>query len=315
MLLGGDVAREGITGPRARPEARPGRPNAAPGDRLHRADWPHAMRTIVVFPSGPRTPMLWPMPVRHPLVAARLVAAIAATLLLGSIAAAPAFAADPRTGGGPVQTSVRPVVDRVRTVDVSRAGAAVTQYTSYWCVPAATQTMLNLVRGTSDRTYATQARLYRELRAANKYRYPTLGNDVRGWARVLTAHLPAGRGYSDHAFASRADAYDAIVDSLDATGRPVGIVVDRGSHAWTVVGFKVAEQVGVRVPTSRTILGFYVIGPLGAGRDPWPKAYYTVDQLSMRFTRYHESTRAVVWEGLYVIVEPLHPLGASVTSR
>jgi len=259
--------------------------------------------------------MLWPMPVRHPLVAARLVAALAAMLLLGSIAVAPTLAADPRAGGAPVQTSVRPVVDRVRTVDVSRAGAAVTQFTSYWCVPAATQTMLNLVRGTSDRTYATQARLYRELRAANKYRYPTLGNDVRGWARVLTAHLPVGMGYSDHAFASRTDAYGAIVDSLDATGRPVGIVVDRGSHAWTVVGFRVAEQVGMHVPGTRTILGFYVIGPLGAGRDPWPKAYYTVDQLSTRFTRYHESTRAVVWEGQYVIVEPLHPLGASVTGR
>ena len=214
------------------------------------------------------------MPARHPLFVARLLAALAATLLLGAIVAAPALAVDPRTGGAPVQTSVRPVVDRVRTVDISRAGAAVTQYTSYWCVPAATQTMLNLVRGTSDRTYATQARLYRELRAANNYTYPTLGNDVRGWARVLTAHLPAGQGYADHSFASPAGAYDAIVDSMDATGRPVGIIVDRGSHAWTVVGFRVAEQVGV--PGSRTILGFYVIGPLGAGRDPSPKACYTV---------------------------------------
>ena len=255
------------------------------------------------------------MPARHRLVAARLAAVFATTLVLGAFAASPALAADPRIGGAPIQTSSRPAVDRVRTVDLSRPGAAVTQYTSYWCVPAATQTMLNLVRGTSDRSYATQARLYRELRAANKYSYPTLGNDVRGWARVLTAHLPAGKAYSDHAFSSRTDAYDAIVDSMDATGRPVGIVVDRGSHAWTVVGFRVAEQVGVRSVGSRTILGFYVIGPLGAGRDPWPKGYYTVAQLSTRFTRYHESTRKVVWEGLYVIVEPLQPLGASVTGR
>ena len=102
---------------------------------------PLALRTIVVFPCGPRTPMLSPMPARHPLVVARLVAALVATLLLGSIAAAPALAADPRGGGAPVQTSIRPLVDRVRTVDVSRAGAAVTEFTSYWCVPAATQTM------------------------------------------------------------------------------------------------------------------------------------------------------------------------------
>ena len=44
-------------------------------------------------------------------------------------------------------------------------------------------------------------RLYRELRAANKYRYSTRGNDVRGWARVLTARLPSGHGYADWSFA------------------------------------------------------------------------------------------------------------------
>ena len=141
---------------------------------------PHAVRTIVVFPSGPRAPMLWPMPARHPLVVARLVAALAATLLLGSIAAAPALAADPRTGGAPRPPSVWPVVDRVRTVDVSRAGAAVHPVHQLRCVPAATQTMLNLVRGPSDLQLQRPPRPPdRELRAANKYRYPTLGNDVR----------------------------------------------------------------------------------------------------------------------------------------
>jgi hypothetical protein len=253
------------------------------------------------------------MPARRLSRAARLVAVFAAMLLLGALATAPALAAGPRAGGAPIQTSGLPGVQRIRTVDLSRSGAAVLQYTSYWCVPAATQTMINLVRGTSDRTYATQARLYRELRAANKYWYPTPGNDVRGWARVLTAHLPQGMGYGDHMFGSQADAFAAIVDSMDNTGRPVGIVVDRGSHAWTVVGFRVSETVGV--PGSRTILGFYVIGPLGSPRDPWPKAYYTVAQLASRFTRYHESTRIVVWEGKYVIVEPILTLGTSTTAR
>src|SRR5688572_2560163 len=42
-----------------------------------------------------------------------------------------------------------------------RRSAIVPQYTSYWCVPAATQTMLNLIRGTSDRSYDTQRRYYR----------------------------------------------------------------------------------------------------------------------------------------------------------
>jgi hypothetical protein len=245
-------------------------------------------------------------------VARRLAAALVSALLVVLVAAAPSFAAE-RTLGGPIGSETRLPVERIRTVDLFRSGAAVTQYTSYWCVPASTQTMLNLIRGTNDRSYATQLRLYRELRAANLYRYPTRGNDVRGWARVLTAHLPTGQGYADMRFSSRAAAYRAIVDSMDRTRRPVGIVVDRGSHAWTVVGFRVREIVGV--PGSRTILGFYVVGPLGAGRDPWPKAYYTVDQLSTRFTRYHESTQKVIWEGLFVIVQPQEAVGSASTGR
>jgi len=79
------------------------------------------------------------------------------------------------------------------------------------------------------------------------------------------------------------------------------------------VGFRVTETVGV--PDSRVILGFYVVGPLGSPRDPWPKAYYTVDQLSTRFTRYHEWQMTVVWEGKYVIVAPLEPFGATSTGR
>jgi hypothetical protein len=253
------------------------------------------------------------MPARSaPRAARRLAAALASAILVVLVVAGPSLAAD-RTLGTAFGATTRTPVERIRTVDLFRSGAAVTQYTSYWCVPASTQTMLNLIKGTYDRSYATQSRLYRELRAANLYRYPTRGNDVRGWARVLTAHLPPGLGYADMRFSSRTAAYNAIVDSMDRTRRPVGIVVDRGSHAWTVVGFRIRETVGV--PGARTILGFYVVGPLGAGRDPWPKAYYTVDDLSARFTRYHESTQKVIWEGLYVIVQPQEALGSASTGR
>jgi hypothetical protein len=80
-----------------------------------------------------------------------------------------------------------------------------------------------------------------------------------------------------------------------------------------VVGFRVREIVGD--PGARTILGFYVVGPLGPDKDPWPKAYYTVDQLSTRFTRYHEWQMSVVWEGKYVIVAPVVTTGAVTTTR
>jgi hypothetical protein len=242
--------------------------------------------------------------------------AIGVTLIAGLLTwtGPVAFAADPsRVSTVPTATLVSASAERTRTVDLSRSGAAVTQYTSYWCVPAAVQTMINLATGSSDRSYATQSRLYTELRRANLYRYSTRGNDVRGWARVLTARLPSGMGYADVSFSSRSAAYLAIVKAMDRTRRPVGIVVDEGSHAWTVVGFSIRETPGV--PNSTTVLGFYVVGPLGSPSDPWPKKYLTVSQLSSRFTRYHESQRSVPWEGLYVIVAPLSTTGAVTTTR
>ncbi len=250
----------------------------------------------------------------------RLLSGVVVAMLALGLSAAPAFAADPARGTSVPVRTVPVATDPAsggttvtRSVDLSRDSANVLQYTSYNCVPAAAQTMLNLVTGASDRSRTTQTRLYNELQRANLYDYATNGNDVRGWARVLTARLGASRAYADVSFTSRSTAYAAIVESMDRTGRPVGIVVDAGSHAWTVVGFTVRETVGV--PSSRVVLGFTVVGPLGAGRDPWPDRYYTVDQLATRFTRYHESQRSVVWEGKWVIVAPVWNTGAVTVSR
>jgi hypothetical protein len=253
---------------------------------------------------------------RHTARAARLTTALAMALAVVAWAAGPALAADPvRPTSIPTRTSVTStaVTTTTRTVDLSRSSAQVLQYTSYWCVPAAAQTMINLASGGSDRTYATQSRLYTELQRANLYDYATKGNDVRGWARVLTARLGKSRAYADVSFTSRGAAYEAIVEAMDRTRRPVGIVVGAGTHAWTVVGFTVRETTGD--PGSRTVLGFTVVGPLGSPRDPWPKKYLTVAQLSNYFTRYHEWQRSVVWEGKYVIVAPIWSTGTVVVSR
>lgn len=253
---------------------------------------------------------------RHLMRPARLTTALAMALAVVAFAAAPTLAADPtRSTGIPIRTSLTTTatMTTTRSLDLSRSSAQVLQYTSYWCVPAAAQTMINLATGRSDRSYATQSRLYAELQRANLYDYSTRGNDVRGWARVMTAHLPKGQGYADVSFTSRSAAYAAIVEAMDRTRRPVGIVVGAGSHAWTVVGFTVRETTGD--PGSRTILGFTVVGPLGSPKDPWPKKYLTVDQLSASFTRYHEWQRSVIWEGKYVIVAPIWTTGAVVVSR
>lgn len=69
------------------------------------------------------------------------------------------------------------------------------------------------------------------------------------------------------------------------------------------------------VPDSTTILGFYVVGPLGSPTDPWPKKYLTVVQLNARFTPYHEAQRSVLWERKYVIVAPVSTVGRVAPTR
>ena len=244
----------------------------------------------------------------------RVAIAVALVAALLTWAGPAALAADPsRVSSVPTATQVTASAEQTRTVDLFRSSAAVLQYTSYWCVPAAAQTMINLATGRSDRSYATQSRLYTELRRANLYHYSTRGNDVRGWARVLTARLPAGMGYADASFSSRSAAYLAIVKAMDRTRRPVGIVVDEGSPCLD----------GRRVQRPRDAgRGELHDGPRLLRRraarvavGPVAEAVLTVSQLSSRFTRYHESQRSVPWEGLYVIVSPLATTGAVTPTR
>ena len=56
------------------------------------------------------------------------------------------------------------------------------------------------------------------------------------------------------------------------------------------------------VVSQRTLLGFYVTGPLGRAPDPYPYRYMTLASFKSVYTRYHEWQRKVIWEGLYVVV-------------
>jgi hypothetical protein len=180
---------------------------------------------------------------------------------------------------------------------VYRTGAAVHQFTSSWCVPANAQKMINIINATADRRYVTQLRTNSQVRRLNGYRYTTGGNDVRGWARFLDAHVGGQWHYADRSFPWRNDAIAAIVEAIDRTGHPVGIVVSHGTHAWTVVGYRATVTEGV---AGRTIVGLYVSGSLR--RDPFAQRYMTLSQFAVHYTRYHEATRRVVWEGKFVIV-------------
>lgn len=213
---------------------------------------------------------------------------------------APTPSQDPLPTAEPDPTPV--VVSRT----VYRSGAVVRQYTNYWCVPASVQTMANLVLGTSDTSYATQKLLASVTYRFNRYRYgdPSRGNDIRGWAGALNWRLPDTLPvvYRDRSYTSRQAALHAIVDAIDETGYPVGITVWHGGHAWAVVGYRVRQVPGDR--STREFLGFYVVGPLGSPRDPWPVRLMGIDGFLDQYTRYYEHREREPWHNDYVLVRP-----------
>ncbi len=205
---------------------------------------------------------------------------------------------DPTPTPPPTPAPTPIATPRTRSVLIYRRSAIVRQYTSYWCVPAATQTMWNLIRGESNTTYLRQSTLYKQTRLHNRYHYSTLGNDVEGWAWALRRWTY--KPYAARAYLSKTTAMLSIVEAIDRTRHPVGVAVKSGTHAWVVLGYKAA--VDPIDPTKRTLLGFYVTGPLGSPRDPYPYRYLSVDAFRSVYTRYHEWQRKVIWEGLYVVV-------------
>ena len=186
----------------------------------------------------------------------------------------------------------------IQAYHLYRWSAMTRQYTNYWCVPAATQSMVNLVRGTSDRTYLRQKFYYKLTRQHNRYTYVTKGNDPQGWAWALKYF--SGANYTARAFTDKTAAVNAIAEAIQRTRHPVGVTVYRGSHAWVVLGYRFS--VNIADPTKKTLLGLYVSGPLGTTADRWPYKYLTVAQFRDVFTRYHEWQRKVIWEGKWVVL-------------
>jgi hypothetical protein len=162
--------------------------------------------------------------------------------------------------------------------------------------------MINVIRRTSDQSYSTQLHYYNLLRRHNRYTYITKGNDVQGWAWLLDSRTGGSWHYDDRMYARQSTAIRRIVEAIDRTRHPVGVVVDRGTHAWTVLGYRAHQIQGL--PSTRVIDGLYVFGSLkGAWSEPhWPYEYLSVSAFRQRFTRYHEWQRPVIWEGKYVIV-------------
>ena len=194
-------------------------------------------------------------------------------------------------------------------MDLYRKGDMVSELTNYWCVPAAMQTMINIMEpGRPDKTRATQLRLYRLARRLSTDKLDGKGADPIGWARALT-RLGYGE-YTVTAHRTRGEAIRAAARALRLTGRPVGIVAWRGAHSWVMTGFRSTADPGY----SRSFKVTHVaiadvwyprISSIWGPSDP-PGTWVPFERLPRDYLPYRRPTvRYPGLDGKYLLVLPV----------
>lgn len=171
-------------------------------------------------------------------------------------------------------------------LNLYQTGDFVPQYTFDWCVAASIQMAHNLIDDTGGASWADpaqQGQLWEMARARSSDSFN--GANPFGWAQVLTE---SGMGpYSVVSVANYEAALQTAARAMATTGRPVGLVMWSGRHAWVMSGF---ESVGdPAVFPEFQVTGIRVMDPLypyGSGQwgpSPEPNSLLTPAQLATQF--------------------------------
>jgi hypothetical protein len=199
------------------------------------------------------------------------------------------------------------------TLDVSDRGDFVAQTNFVQCVGASMQMMLNMIEPGRDRTAARQLQLQKLARAWSGSRpdgRQRQGASVRGWAAGLNI-LGAGP-YRLVGLKTIQQAMRTAAEAIAATGRPVGLLVWRGRHAWVLSGFTAtadpATSDDFRVTRAIVHDPLYPHGNAVWGRSPRPGESITVGELGRQFVPRRMSNRfggqPSTLGGKYVLVLP-----------
>jgi hypothetical protein len=194
-------------------------------------------------------------------------------------------------------------------LDLGSRGDYVAQTNLVQCVGASMQMMLNMIGTRDDRSARTQLRLQKLARA---WSWPSRngrirqGASVRGWATGLT--MMGGGPYRVVGAESIGEAMLLAARSMRKTGRPVGLLVWRGRHAWVMSGFKATRDPlvrGAKVTSAIVEDPLYPYGGSSAwGRSPRPGEALSVSTLGKQFVRRRQSTLNPLLSGKWVIVMP-----------
>jgi hypothetical protein len=230
---------------------------------------------------------------RRSLAARRLAHLGLACLLLLGVSAAPANAAV-----------------KAYRLDLGARADFVAQTNFVQCVGASMQMMLNMIRDRDDRSAATQLELQALARQWSGTRPDGMerqGASVRGWAKGLNL-LGAGP-YRLVGATTIDEALLAAAQAMRRTGKPVGLLMWHGRHAWVMSGFRATGDPlaqGTRITAAIVEDPLYPHGSSVWGPSPAPGATLTVAELGRQFVPRRTSSR---WgmqslSGKYVLVVP-----------
>src|SRR6185369_14638760 len=181
------------------------------------------------------------------------------------------------------------------SLDLGSRADYVAQTNLVQCVGASMQMMLNMIEPGADRSAKTQLKLQT---LARKWSPPRLDGGVRkgasvvGWATGLS--LEGAGPYKVVGVDSLDDAMLVAARAMRTTGRPVGLLVWRGRHAWVMSGFHATRDPllpGARVTAAIVEDPLHAFGDSTTwGRSPQPGEALSIGELSSQFVRRRQSS-------------------------
>ena len=151
-------------------------------------------------------------------------------------------------------------------INLARVADFVPQYTSNWCVGASLQMARSIITGERAEARRSQRKLW-EMARDRSLDSPYGGANPIGWTAALN-----DLGLGPYRLVSR-PTFEAAVRTaaraLADTGRPVGLVMWAGRHAWLMTGF---ESTAHPRRDDAQVTGVRVMDPLYPGKTRWGRS-------------------------------------------
>jgi hypothetical protein len=216
-------------------------------------------------------------------------------------------------------------------MNLYREGDFVSQATEFWCIAASSQTMMNIMDdGPPRRSKKLQRRLHFQAREGDgrwdwfweevagepRWDRGLHGLDIRNWQMVLNE-----KGYGPYEIdraPTRKQAIRKAARAIRLTGRPAGLVVWRGAHAWVMSGFDATADPAFT--NEFKVTRVYVSDPWYPavsriwGRSRPPNSAVSVKALAQDYLPWKRPHKRPKRDGQYMLVLPVLPPDVEVVT-